>query len=106
MSESTSPPSLLEQAQQRLANAALKQPMHPAGAAISAYVNGMLQSARIDALVDVLANPPNTTWSMAEAIDAAIVRALTRKAEELETQALKAQLLQPAASASIIARSN
>lgn len=97
--------SALERAQRRLAQAALTQPMNPASAAISAYVNGMLQSARVDALTDVIANPPNGSWTMQEAIDAAVIQHLTKKAEELEAQALRMKLAQPAP-ASIIAQAN
>lgn len=91
----------MESAQQRLAQAALKQPMHPGGAAISAYLNGMLQSARIDALIEVMVDLPNGN-QMQEAIDAAIVRHLNKKADELENQALKMTLAQSVTDASRI----
>lgn len=82
----------LQEAQERLSKACLAQPMNPAGAAISAYVNSILCSARLDALIEVTLNPPNASWTKEEALDAAIVRHLNQKAEQLESQALQMQL--------------
>ena len=84
-------PTPLQAAQERLAKACTAMPMNPMGAAISAYVSGALASARIDALTDLFLNPPNATWDRQEALDAAIVRHLTRRAEQLEADALKAR---------------
>lgn len=77
----------LQTAQKRLYEAAMKQPgLNQASFGISAYINGILQSARTDALTDLYLNPPNETWTKQEALDAAILRALTAKAEQLESQ--------------------
>jgi len=45
-------PEELGQAQKRLAEAAGKQPMTPGGAAISAYINGVVNAATLSALVE------------------------------------------------------
>lgn len=81
-------------AQKRLADAAMGVPMNAQGAAMSAYVNGVLQAARIDALQDLWMNPPNATWSKEEAYSASLLRALGERAEALEAKAveMKAQL--------------
>jgi hypothetical protein len=42
----------LKAAQQRLAEAAMAQPMTPAGATISAYVNGVVNAATLSALLE------------------------------------------------------
>lgn len=79
---------LLEEAQRKLAKAAMKQPgNNPLSFAISAYVNGLLMSCRVDALVDLYLNPPNDTWSKQEAFDAAVLRAVFAKTEQLEANA-------------------
>lgn len=44
----------LQDAQQRLYQAAMNQGMNPEGAAFSAYINGLLQSARLTAVVKFL----------------------------------------------------
>lgn len=44
----------LQDAQQRLAQAAMAQGMSMEGAAFSAYINGLLQSARLSAVVKFL----------------------------------------------------
>ena len=74
-------------AQKRLADAAMGLPMNAQGAAMSAYVNGVLQSARIDALVELWSAPPNATWSKAEAYEAALLGALGQRAGDLEARA-------------------
>lgn len=84
-------PTPLQAAQERLAKACTAMPMNPAGAAISAYVNGTLASARIDALTDLFVNPPNASWDRQEALDAALIRHLNRRAEQLEAEAVKAR---------------
>lgn len=81
----------LQAAQERLAKACISMPMHPMGAAISSYVSGALASARIDALTDLFLDPPNASWNRQEALDAAIVRHLNRRAEQLEADALRAR---------------
>lgn len=79
--------------QKRLYEAAMKQPgLNQASFGISAYINGVLQSARTDALVDLYLNPPNATWSPQEAWDAALLRALTAKAEQLEANIQQIQI--------------
>lgn len=83
--------SALQAAQERLADAAMGIPMNPQGAAMSAYVNGALQSARIDALVELWVSPPNATWSKAEAYEAALLGALSQRAEVLEAKAIEAK---------------
>jgi hypothetical protein len=45
---------LLEDAQARLADAAMAQGMAAQGAAFSAYINGLLQSARLTAVITLL----------------------------------------------------
>ena len=62
-------------------------PMNAQGAAMSAYVNGVLQSARIDALVELWSAPPNATWSKAKAYEAALLGALGQRAGDLEARA-------------------
>lgn len=47
-------PTALEDAQARLVAAAMAQGMQPNGAAISAYINGLLQSARLSAVIKLL----------------------------------------------------
>lgn len=77
----------MAQAQKRLYEAAMKQPgLNQASFGISAYINGILQSARVDALIELYLNPPNATWSPQEALDAALLRALNAKADQLEKQ--------------------
>lgn len=77
----------LADAQKRLYEAAMKQPgLNQASFGISAYINSILQSARVDALIELYLNPPNGTWTAQEAVDAAILRALKAKAEQLEQQ--------------------
>lgn len=77
----------MAQAQKRLYEAAMKQPgLNQASFGISAYINGVLQSARVDALIELYLNPPNATWSPQEALDAALLRALNAKADQLEKQ--------------------
>lgn len=75
----------LQIAQNRVAKAALMQPMNPNQAAISAYVNTILQSCRLDALTELWLNPPNGSWTPQEALEDAIVRALNKKAEMLQS---------------------
>lgn len=78
------PETPLGAAQKRLTEACLKQPLSPQGAAISAYINTTLLTARLDALQELWLNPPNGTWTHEEALEAAIVRRLTSKADQLE----------------------
>lgn len=92
-------PTPLELAQQRLAKACTAMPMNPVGAAISAYVNSTLASARLDALSELFVNPPNATWDRQEALDAALARHLNRRAEQLESEAAKAHSALQVASA-------
>lgn len=77
----------LQAAQKRLADAALGVPMNPQSASIAAYVNGILQSARVDALVELHITPPNASWSREEAYEATLLRALTDRALTLELKA-------------------
>lgn len=60
-------------AQQALCTAAMQQMLTPEQAAISAYVNGILQSARLSALIDLtleLASEPLTAaWTAQERFD-------------------------------------
>lgn len=93
MTEEHTETSQIEVAQQALADAAMGVPMNPSGAAMSAYVNGILQSARVDALVELWWAPPNATWSREEAYNAALLGALHErtkmliaKGEELKKQ--------------------
>ena len=74
----------LQAAQKRLTQACLQQPLSPQGAAISAYINTTILSARVDALQELWLNPPNGTWTPEEALEAAITRRLLTKAEQLE----------------------
>ena len=78
-------------AQVRLKDAALAQPMSPQGASISAYLNTILVSCRIDALIDLWLHPPNASWTKEEALDAAMLKALTSRAEALESAAAAAR---------------
>lgn len=87
----------MEAAQKRLASAAMKQPgNNPLSFAISAYVNGLLMSCRVDALADLYLNPPNETWNKQEAFDAAVLRALTAKADQLEANTQTIAIASPA----------
>lgn len=88
---------LLEEAQRKLAKAAMKQPgNNPLSFAISAYVNGLLMSCRVDALVDLYLNPPNDTWTKQEAFDAAVLRAVLAKTEQLEANVQSIAIASPA----------
>jgi hypothetical protein len=89
----------------RLRDAVLKVPMTPAQAGISAYLNSILASARLDALVEFLTSPPNATWTAAQAIDAGVIRALRAKAEVFEAQVSRIQVASGALP-SIIAKAN
>ena len=80
----------LEAAQQRLAQACMQLPMQPLAAGISAFVNSMILSARVDAIVELLKEPPNATWTFQDALDAALARHCNQRAEQLETQAKEA----------------
>lgn len=82
----------LQAAQNRLAKAALLQPMNPNQAAISAYINSILQTCRLDALTELWLAPPNSTWTPQEALDAAILRAVIARAEALESVANAVQI--------------
>ena len=90
MSEATT----IEAAQKRLARAALAQQMNPAGAGISGYVNSLMLRAKLDALTECYINPPNATWTLKDYLEAATLRHLNQKAQELEDQALRMSLAQ------------
>jgi hypothetical protein len=93
----------LSAAQRRLLEAIKKQPLDPTGAAISAYANSVLQSARVDALAITLLEPQNGSWgSPKEAYESNLVAALNRLADALEANASRVQT----APASILARPN
>lgn len=84
----------LQNAQNRVAKAALAQPMNPHQATIGSYINGILQSARITALTELWLNPPNDTWTRQEALNAAILKALNEIADRLEQSAQAVQIAQ------------
>lgn len=94
MTTTTAEETSLQTAQNRVAKAALMQPMNPNQAAISAYVNTILQSCRLDALTELWLNPPNGSWTPTEALEDAIVRALNKKAEMLESAVSGIQVAQ------------
>jgi hypothetical protein len=75
----------LEAAQARLARAATQMPMHPVAGAISAYVNSTLASARMDALTELWLTQPE--GDKQEALNAALIKHLNRRAEQLEGEA-------------------
>jgi hypothetical protein len=81
------PETPLQAAQQRLVKAAMQQRMDPIQAGLSAYINSMLQSVRLSALIEVYLAPQNATWTAQEALDAAILRNLTQLATDLENRA-------------------
>lgn len=86
----------LEQARQALANACLRQPMNPQTAGISAYVNSIMTAARVSALYDYLQAAPNETWTVTEALDAAVLRALKAATAAIEEQTSKVSRIQVA----------
>lgn len=84
----------LQVAHKRLANAAMRQPMDPASAAISAYVNGMLQSARLSALIAFTLEPVlNATWTAEERFESLFIKFLGEASDLLETKAAQAPRL-------------
>lgn len=83
----------LAEAQKSLAQAAMKQPGDPVSFGISAYVNGLLVSCRVDALVDLYLNPPTgESCTKQEAFDAAVLRAVKAKTEQLEANTVRIQV--------------
>lgn len=66
----------LRAAQERVCKAILRQPMNPMGAIIAAYTNAVLNSARVDALVNVYLNPPESPASRQVAYEAYLLAAL------------------------------
>lgn len=86
----------LELARQALANACLRQPMNPQTAGISAYVNSIMASARVTAICSFLLEPRNETWSAAEALEAAMLKALREATAAIEEQTAKVSRIQVA----------
>jgi hypothetical protein len=86
----------MQAAQERLVKAAQVQMLqgNPAQIAMSAYLNGILQSCRVDALVKLHVEPPNESWTPLEALNAAYLRAMTEKAEMLEKANTQIQVAQ------------
>ena len=68
----------------------MAMPMNPQGAAMSAYVNGILQSARVDALVELWTTEPNATWSRQEAYQVALLGALRQRTEQVKAKTAEA----------------
>lgn len=85
-------PPPLEKAQNRLAKACMGLGVNPASAGISGFLNSILLAARLDALAEVVLNPPNATWTLPESFEAATARHMNLKAEQLESQAAKPQI--------------
>lgn len=65
--------------QQELIELAKQQPYNPNGAALSAYLNSMLQSCRIDALQTLWLAPPPDDLPKQEALRSALIEALKAK---------------------------
>lgn len=86
------PVSELAEVQKALAQAAMKQPGDPLSFGISAYVNGLLVSCRVDALVDLYLNPSSESCTKQEAFDAAVIRAIKAKTEQLEANTARIQV--------------
>lgn len=80
----------LERAQQRLVQVAMAQRQHPLNFGLSAYANGLLHTARLDAVIELLTTGVSPCTK--EALDAAVIRALERKTQQLQDQA---RLIQP-----------
>jgi hypothetical protein len=91
-------------ARKRLLSALKAQPMDMMQVGFAAYVNGCLQSARVDALTELYLNPPNATFTLDDALQAAFARAMNRMAEAFEAQAPKIRVASGLPSA--IARGN
>lgn len=93
------PQTPLQEAQARLQRAGMKQPLTAEGAAVSAYVNGLLHSARLSALIEYTLEPnQNATWTPQERFESIFVRELNAKAELLESTARRAPLILAASS--------
>lgn len=67
-------------------------PMDPMQTGFAAYINGVLQSARVDALVDLYLHPPNATWTADEALQAAFIKAMNNISDALEANNRKIQV--------------
>jgi|HubBroStandDraft_6_1064221.scaffolds.fasta_scaffold972795_1 hypothetical protein len=74
----------MDVASKRLARVALSQPMNPTSAAVSAYVTAVMTAAKVRALCMLYVEPPNSTWTAQEALDAAITRSMNECSEEIE----------------------
>jgi hypothetical protein len=74
----------LQSAQDRLAKAAMQQPMTPNGAAISAYVNGIMASAKMGALLQMVIELFDDEAEATARFNALLVAALNAKAQVLE----------------------
>lgn len=74
----------LTAAEHRLMKALQQQPLDPVQAGVAGYLNGAVQSCRIDALEDLFLNPPDPSVPRADALEAAYLSAVTKKAEQIE----------------------
>lgn len=74
----------LQQAQQRLADVCLKQPMDGKIMVVS-FINVMLQSAKIAALTELMLEPTNATWTTQERYDSLLTKHLGEVASTLES---------------------
>jgi hypothetical protein len=77
-------PTPLQSAQQRLVDLAMKQPMNGT-ALISAFVNGLLQSAKINALTDMVMDDGNATWTKQERLESLLIHHLGIVADQVES---------------------
>jgi len=85
--------SAVQLAQKRVVEAALKQPMTPQGASISAFVNTTLLSCKVDALLAFLVDPiPELDYANTaqERFDQLLVAKLNEKADIFENTAREA----------------
>lgn len=98
------------QAQLELRNIAMGQNMNSSQAGISAYVNSLLASCRLDALTELFVSPPNATWTREQALDAAILRALRYRAAsmsaQIEAERSRIQVATPGSAVSKLIRPN
>ena len=77
----------LKLAQKRLADACMKLPLHPNNAGISAFVNGAILNAKINALIEYTAPfefDESGSPVMKATFDETLLKHLERDAEQLE----------------------
>lgn len=71
----------------RLLNAIRMQPMDMTQCGLAAYINGVLQSARVDALTELFLAPAIPEADRKDAIETAFVKAMDKISDVLEANA-------------------